>query len=339
VNNISGPLNLLLSVLLLLLPDSTGKAVAVPQRFQSDSVNEVIAAPLMWREPEDIHDRDLFYGIGGKENEPDPSIVYRFVREIAAGTQPKMIIADDKGRQWIIKTGPESRPETTATRIVWAAGYHVDQDYFVKTVRIANQTIITKTDVRFERFEPEESDRGHWSWKLNPFRGTRELDGLKVLVALLRNVDVKDSNNQIRLITTGDGASRNIYYISDLGATLGGTGTVLNKIFFFRNLPADRLNHKAAKANPGAFKKGRLVRKVNRDKVVFASQRSSVGAVLQGVSVENARWMGDILGKLSDKQLSDAFRAGGFNDEETKAFVSTLRHRIDELRNLMPKAD
>jgi hypothetical protein len=55
---------------------------------------------------------------------------------------------------------------------------------------------------------------------------------------------------------------------------------------------------------------------------------------LDGVSVENARWMGNLLSRLSDKQLSDAFRAGGFTDAETQVFVRALRNRINQLKNL-----
>jgi hypothetical protein len=323
-------------VLWLVFIASPGGGVGYPQGSEDESVTDQIAAPMMWREPTDIEQRDLFYGIGGKENQPDPSIVYKLIGRNTQGTQPKMIVEDDRGGKWILKTGPEARPETTTTRIVWAAGYHVDQDYYVKSVQIQGETNFIQGDVRFERFEPAETDLGRWSWNKSPFFGTRELDGLKVLVALLRNVDVKDSNNQIRRITY-DGVARNVYYISDFGASLGSTGTVLNKIPIFRNLPADRLDHTAEKANPDRFARGRLIDKINHDKVVFSSQRSSVRNVLRGVSVENARWMGNILSRLSDAQLSDAFRAGGFDDDEIQVYVSTLRNRIDELRNLTPE--
>src|SRR5262245_44243726 len=117
----------------------------------------------MWREPTDIHQRDLFYGIGGKENAPDPSAVYKFVDTINQGTQPKVIVDDEQGRRWILKAGREAKPETTATRIVWAAGYHVDQDYFVPTVRVVGEKTFVKDDVRFERFESGESNVGKWS--------------------------------------------------------------------------------------------------------------------------------------------------------------------------------
>ena len=44
--------------------------------------------------------------------------------------------------------------------------------------------------------------------------------------------------------------------------------------------------------------------------------------------------MGALLGRLSDKQLTDAFRAGGFDDAETALYVSVLRVRIMRLRQL-----
>jgi len=324
----------LVFALCLLLTFSAGVA-GYPQGSEQNSINRQIDAPVMWREPTDIEHRDLFYGIGGKENAPDPSVAYRLVHPIKQGTQPKIIVADDSGRTWVLKTGPEARPETTSTRIVWAAGYYVDPDYFVKSVEIVGDTNFIKEDVRFERFEPRESDLGHWSWKSNPFLGTRELDGLKVLIALLRDVDIKDENNQIRR-TTWDGVTTNVYYLADLGATLGRIGTVLNRIPFFGNVPPDHGNHNVEKANPDRFASGSLIKKVDDDRVVFRSQRSSVTNLLRGVSVDNARWMGEILCRLSNAQLSDAFRAGGFDDDEIQVYVSTLRSRIDELRNLTP---
>jgi len=56
--------------------------------------------------------------------------------------------------------------------------------------------------------------------------------------------------------------------------------------------------------------------------------------VLEGVTVENARWMGNLLGRLSDKQLSDAFRSGGFSESEIQVYVRAVRGRINQLKNL-----
>src|SRR6185295_7995425 len=57
-------------------------------------------------------------------------------------------------------------------------------------------------------------------WSDNPFCGTRELDGLRVLMSLLNNYDMKDSQNSI--YQKEDGQQ---YVVSDLGATLGATGS------------------------------------------------------------------------------------------------------------------
>ena len=36
-----------------------------------------------------------------------------------------------------------------------------------------------------------------WSWHDNPFVGTREFNGLKVMMALVNNWDLKDVNNRV----------------------------------------------------------------------------------------------------------------------------------------------
>jgi hypothetical protein len=46
------------------------------------------------------------------------------------------VVKDDAGVKWKIKLGPEAKPETVATRLVWAAGYIADEDYFLPTLRV-----------------------------------------------------------------------------------------------------------------------------------------------------------------------------------------------------------
>jgi hypothetical protein len=114
---------------------------------------------------------------------------------------------------------------------VWAAGYQVDQNYFVKQARIEGYETPDVRDVRFELRDDNFKEVGNWSWETNPFVGSRELDGLKVLIAILKNWDLKTSNNKIVLrATTGGGLPGRVYYVSDLGATLGATGSFLNAL-------------------------------------------------------------------------------------------------------------
>ena len=74
--------------------------------------------------------------------------------------------------------------------------------------------------------------------------------------------------------------------------------------------------------------------RVRDGRVVFHWERKFALYVLDGVTVENARWMGNLLGRLSDKQLADACRAGGFDDAEVAAYVRALRDRIRQLQSL-----
>ena len=294
-----------------------------------DDGGGTIARPVLWEDPTDIESRDLFNGPGGAEGAPDPNGKFTFESRSTKGTSEKIHVEDDKGRKWTVKFGAEAKPETTATRIVWAAGYHVDQDYFVKRTHILGRGGFDVWDVRFERRDDGYKEEGLWSWESNPFNGTRELQGLKVLMALLNNWDLKIDNNKIVRPSKKSGADRDerIYYDADLGATLGSTGSFFAKLPFFGNAPA------GSKGDPDGYSKQIFIDGVKNGQVVFHYKGKDPKA-LEGVTVENARWMGNLLGRLSDKQLTDAFRAGGFSDSEVAIYVGAVRDRINQLKNL-----
>lgn len=118
-----------------------------------------------------------------------------------------------------------------------------------------------------------------------------------------------------------------VYYVGDLGATLGSTGNAIRKFPFFGNAPA------GSKGKPESYANQRFIDGVSNGQVMFHYEGKNPD-VLKGITVENARWMGDLLGRLSDKQLSDAFRAGGFTDSEVGIYVRATRDRINQLKNL-----
>jgi len=93
------------------------------------------APAVLWREPTDIASRDLFLGPGGAAMKPDLSHV-TFVSVQASGHTKKWRVRDGQGREWVVKFGNEAQPETAASRLVWAAGYYTDIDYFVPDVNI-----------------------------------------------------------------------------------------------------------------------------------------------------------------------------------------------------------
>jgi hypothetical protein len=286
---------------------------------------------VLWQPPVDIECRDLFYGPGGRENAPDPSKPFTYVRRSKSGTQKKIIVQDVDGVKWTVKFGIEAQPETAATRIVWAVGYHADQDYFVPRARIVGQKYIDARDVRFERHEGKYKEVGNWSWEENPFLGTREFEGLKVLMALLKNWDLNTKNNDV--VTPKKNPGPQIYYVADLGATFGRTGTFLNNLYGDAPVTVSFSPGKS-KGDPYAFTRERFIKEVSGGRVYFNIRRSHSRHRVNGVSVECARWMGSWLGRLSDKQLADAFCASGYSPAETALYVSILRARIIALQRL-----
>lgn len=310
--------------------DKADKTRKQKDEKKSDTAsNTVDAHPVLWEDPTDIESRDLFNGLGGAEGAPDSNGKFTFVDRAKTGTSEKIHVTDDKGRKWTVKFGPEAKPETAASRIVWAAGYHVDQDYFVKRTHVEGRGGFDVWDVRFERGDDGYKEEGLWKWEVNPFNGTRELQGLKVLMVLLNNWDLKFVNNKIVRPNKKSGGNRDerLYYIADLGATFGATGSFFSKLPFFGNAPA------GTKGDPDGYSKQLFIEGVRNGQVVFHYKGKDKKA-LEGITVENARWMGNLLGRLSDKQLSDAMRAGGFGDAEVATYVRATRDRINQLRDL-----
>ena len=85
--------------------------------------------PVLWREPTDIGSRNLLYGSGGKQHFPRGP--FKFLSEDRGGSNPKFDVRAADGRKWKVKLGLEARPETAASRFVWAVGYFVADDYYL----------------------------------------------------------------------------------------------------------------------------------------------------------------------------------------------------------------
>src|SRR5215510_2016280 len=92
-------------------------------------------AAVLWRQPSDIRTRNLFYGPGGQAGQPRAP--FSFVKEDLDGSSPKFVVKDARGVQWKVKLGDEAKPETAATRLLWAAGYFTDVNYYVPRFHVA----------------------------------------------------------------------------------------------------------------------------------------------------------------------------------------------------------
>jgi hypothetical protein len=275
------------------------------------------AHAVLWQEPTDITSRDLFLGPGGDSMKPDLSHVV-FVRDETKSFSKKYRVKDGAGNEWVVKIGPEAQPETAATRLVWAAGYYADITYLAPHVHIEG-----KGDYDNVRFEA----RGHdikrldqrWDWQKNPFVGTRELAGLKVLMALMNNWDIQNHNNNVLLVDDrATGAKVAEYIDTDLGASFAKEGNILGHT---RGRPDQYVSD------------AKFVRGVKNGKVEFDYHGKNQN-LLKDITVEQAKWIGSILSQLSDQQISDAFRAANYSPDEIQSLTRVVRARINELANL-----
>jgi hypothetical protein len=283
---------------------------------------------VLWQEPTDIESGVLFFGSGGRAGAPDPASKFIFLADKGDpnDSNPKIDAKDEQGRGWTVKFGPEVKAETAATRIVWAVGYHVDQDYFVEQATIDGFSRLETRNMRFERDDDGWKKMGRWDWNNNAFVGTREFDGLKTLMALLHNVDLAETNTKI--VRRKGGAEQLVYYVNDLGASLGSTGA------WFTKMPWLTKARSESKGVPQDYVKNGFIAGVKNGEVNFQITRRLADQILDGVKVEHARWMGNLLARLSEKQLKDAFRAGGFTESEVDIYVNEIRDRIKQLQNL-----
>ena len=67
---------------------------------------------------------------------------------------------------------------------------------------------------------------------------------------------------------------------------------------------------------------------------VIGLQDYENSGVFDHITVEDARWVGETLSRLSNKQLSDIFRAANYTPEETRTLADAVRARINALVNL-----
>ena len=275
------------------------------------------AKPVLWREPTDIASRDLFLGPGGEAMKPDLSKV-TFIADETRSYSKKYRVRDGAGNEWVVKLGTEAQSETAATRLLWAAGYFVDITYLAPHVDIEGKGSFD--NARFEARPKGQKRLGQrWDWSKNPFVGTNELQGLKVLMALINNWDIQNHNNNILLVTdeaTGEKEAR--YFDTDLGASFGKEGRFIGHT---RNRPDQYVADT------------KFITGVEHGLIRF-DYKGKNKHLIQDITVAQAKWLGNILSQLSDQQISDAFRAANYSPEQIEALSRVVKARINELANL-----
>jgi hypothetical protein len=303
----------------------------------SKKLSKEAGAPALWEDPIDIATRNMVYGPGGPQHQPHGP--FTFVKEDLDGTSPKFVVTDADGVKWKVKLGVEAHPETAASRLVWAAGYFADEEYFLPDLKVDHMPSLRRGekfeepngivhDARLKRYLKGEDKEGTWKWRDNPFNGTRELNGLRVMMALLNNWDLKDENNKVY-----EYEGKRIYIVSDLGASFGTTGFSVTKT--------------ESKGNLDSYTESKFITGVSATAVDFAvpsrpalihitelKSRTALEWIGKQIPIADARWIGSILAKLSREQIQAAFGAAGYSPREIVGFSAIVEARIAELNRL-----
>jgi hypothetical protein len=331
--------NALFVLLLLAISPATFGQDVQPQSPSADD-------PAIWTDPGNIAAKNLLYGSGGQKGEPNPPVI--FEKEDAKGTNPKFDVRDQDGTKWKVKLGVEARPETVATRLLWAVGYFTEEDYlladlkvdgFPKHLQRGQDSIKAEGELHDARLKrhPKHAEKGdEWHWRKNPFTGTREFNGLRVMMSLMNNWDLKDENNAVY---DDKDSGKKLYMVTDLGASFGSIGY--------------RLGPGRGKGNIGAYKNSKFISHLHSAYVDFTSPaHSTVFGILGIFSIpdfvsrmrlrwigrhiprNDARWIGGLLSQLTPQQIKDAFHSAGYSDKDVQTYSAVVEQRIAQLGKL-----
>ena len=292
---------------------------------------------VLWQQPSAITIADWTWGPGGEARAPKAP--FEFIEEDFNGTNPKVKVRDAKGDRWTVKFGGEDHSDVFAARLLFAMGYAAQPAYFVRSGMItgvhglkrAKPFIAKQGEFRYARFKLHESKKvtrvegPAWSWVDNPFVGSYELNGLKILMMLLSNWDAKDSRDRKGSNTAVYAKSSPIgdqllYSFDDWGATLGTWGG-----FFSRD-----------KWNPDGFsRQTRDFASSSDGQNIRWGYRGKHGKdITSGIRVEDVRWLLTYLSGVTGEELRAGLEASGATPPEIAVYDEFIRKRISQLQRL-----
>jgi len=277
----------------------------------------------MWAEPTNLASRDLYNGPWGAANAPDPKDVYDLVELKHTGVNLGMTVKDSKGREWSVKQpfpgnlDSEAPVEVVVSRLLSGIGYHQPPVYFLPAFTLKDDFgRHVETGGRFRLKTDKIKEVDVWDWASNPFVGTKEYQGLIVLLTMFNSTDLKNTNNSLYERKDGD-LIEQWYLTRDVGSAFGDT-----------DLMAPRKNH------IDSFEKMPFILGVSNGFVDFAYKGWYKNLVRERITPQEVEWACNLLGQLSEKQMQDAFRAAHYEPEIANRFIARLREKIQQGRAL-----
>ena len=140
------------------------------------------------------------------------------------------------------------------------------------------------------------------------------------MLMMFNSTDLKGSNNSVYERTRG-GVVERWYAVRDIGSALGDTNALV-----------PRKNH------PESFAQSPFILGVDGRWVDFAYDGWYRNLVRDRVTPADVVWASNLLGRLSQRQWADAFRAAGYEPQVADRFIKTLRAKIEQGRSVAGSA-
>jgi hypothetical protein len=290
----------------------------------------------LWRAPQPMSTGDWICGPGGCSGKPVPP--FQFLKADSSGTSPKLDVRDARGRTWSVKFGAEVIPECFGSRFLMALGYVAEPTYCMADFRVgalpglprrighAMQSGGTFGPARFELRGEKDFEflpRCAWGWADNPFLGSHELAGLKIVMMLLSNWDAKDarmgenSNNGV-FRTTRSGKPEMLYSVFDWGASLGSWGGSLRR---------DQSDCAGFASDTPRF-----VKVSGNGRIDWGFYGKFSDDLKAGVGRSDIRWLLPYLERITPDQLRAGLTASGATPRQANCWASSLQERIRQLQ-------
>jgi len=171
--------------------------------------------------------------------------------------------------------------------------------------------------------DPKFLEGAGWSWVNNPFRGSPQVHGLKIVMMLVSDWDNKDardegrdSNLAIFQEQTPTGL-RYRYFVADWGGSMGKWGNMASR---------SKWDAEGFSAQTPSFVHGRE----GALEWGYTGQRTE--DQVRGVRVSDIQWLLKYLGRVTDDQIRAGLVSCGATPEEIELFTRSLRDRIGQLQ-------
>lgn len=163
----------------------------------------------------------------------------------------------------------------------------------------------------------------NWNWDANPFVGTKELNGLKIMMMLVSNWDDKDfrdaASRGSNTAIYKDG-ERYIFFIDDWGASMGNWGKLLKRAKW-NCMDYDRQSK-------------RFVKGVQNGAIDWGYTGQHTRLMTDGVRTGDVKWLMQYLGRVTDEQLHTGLISSGASEEDAGYCGEGIRTRIRELETV-----